>query len=91
VERIRRTIADLRERMRGGARAALAVRRERLGLTAARLDALSPLAVLGRGYALVRDRDGRLVTDAATLAPADEVEVSLARGAIDCRVERVRR
>ncbi len=53
---------------------------------AARLDSLSPLRVLERGYALAT-RDDRVVTDADELAPGDALAVRLARGSVDCRVE----
>ena len=52
----------------------------------ARLEALSPLAVLGRGYALVRDEQGRVVRDAATLASGEVVSTRLARGQFTSRV-----
>lgn len=52
------------------------------------LDAVSPLATLGRGYALVRRADdGRPVTDAATVAAGDALNIRLARGRVDARVE----
>lgn len=54
--------------------------------SAATLDALSPLKVLGRGYALARDAQGHVVTDAARLAEGDEVRVSLAHGAFGAKV-----
>ena len=53
---------------------------EGLGRAAASLDALSPLRVLGRGYALARDTRGHVVTDAAKLAVGDSVSVALAHG-----------
>jgi exodeoxyribonuclease VII large subunit len=57
-----------------------------------RLEALSPLAVLNRGYALVTrgGPDGPVITDAAQVAPGDPLTVRLSRGAIDARVETVR-
>src|SRR6202521_4853392 len=52
----------------------------------ASLEALSPLAILNRGYALVFDAKGRLVKDAARLKAGDELSARLARGRIRARV-----
>ena len=60
--------------------------RERLGLAAASLDALSPLGVLQRGYAIAQDASGKLVRDAASVNVGDEVNVRLARGRLNTRV-----
>ncbi|MGE0446984.1 MAG: exodeoxyribonuclease VII large subunit [Vicinamibacterales bacterium] len=55
---------------------------------AARLESLSPLAVLGRGYAVCWNADGTaIVRDAATVKPGDRVHVKLERGQLDCSVE----
>ena len=51
---------------------------------------VSPLAVLGRGYSLTRTPDGEILRDAARVTPGDAVEVLLARGSLDCRVERTK-
>jgi exodeoxyribonuclease VII large subunit len=53
---------------------------------AGRLDALSPLAVLGRGYAIATRPDGAVVTDAATVAAGDDLDVRLHRGRVRTRV-----
>jgi exodeoxyribonuclease VII large subunit len=52
----------------------------------ASLVALSPVAILNRGYALVFDAKGELVKDAARLGTGDEVTARLARGQIRARV-----
>ena len=52
----------------------------------ASLDALSPVAILNRGYALVFDAQGQLVKDAVRLKAGDEVSARLARGRIRARV-----
>ena len=61
--------------------------RARLGLVATALDALSPLAVLQRGYAIAEQADGRLLRDASSVSPGDELRVRLAKGRLTARVE----
>lgn len=65
-----------------------AARRAELAAIAARLDAMSPLAVLARGYAIALDeRTGRALVRAADVAPGDRVRVRLSEGALVTRVE----
>jgi len=52
------------------------------------LQSLSPLATLERGYAIVFDATGRVVTDAATVEPGSTIEARLARGRLTARVEK---
>jgi exodeoxyribonuclease VII large subunit len=59
---------------------------QRLGLAAASLDALSPLAVLQRGYAIAQRPDGRLLRDAGSLSIGDSVQVRLAKGKLTAEV-----
>lgn len=61
--------------------------RARLAVAVASLDALSPLAVLGRGYALVRDAQGQLLRDARAVQSGEQIHLRLARGALIARVE----
>jgi len=63
--------------------------RKRLGLAAASLDALSPLAVLQRGYAIAQTEDGKLLRDARLVSVGDSIKVRLAEGRIAARVEGV--
>ena len=59
----------------------------RLRAAAARLQALSPLAVLARGYAVCWNADRTVVIrDSAAVAKGDRVRVTLARGELDCNV-----
>ena len=65
-------------------------RRARLGAQAARLDSLSPLAVLGRGYALVRrSADGRVVRRAEDVAVGDVLAVRLAEIDVEATVDEI--
>ncbi|HYF91235.1 MAG TPA: exodeoxyribonuclease VII large subunit [Symbiobacteriaceae bacterium] len=61
--------------------------RQRLGALAGRLDALSPLAVLSRGYAIARDAEGGVIKDARSVAVDDAVSIMLHKGTLQCRVE----
>jgi exodeoxyribonuclease VII large subunit len=60
--------------------------RLRLTAAASALHALSPLAVLARGFAIVHDTHGRVLRDAAHTAPGDELSVRLATGSLRTRV-----
>jgi exodeoxyribonuclease VII large subunit len=55
--------------------------------TAARLEVLSPLKTLSRGYAIAATADGTVVTDTSQLAAGDRVRLHLHRGRALCRVE----
>ena len=63
--------------------------RERLGLAAASLDALSPLSVLQRGYAIAEDSSGKVLRDSAAVDVGDDVGVRLAKGRLKARVTEV--
>lgn len=71
-------------------RAQLSYAGERVARGAAQLEALSPLAVLGRGYSLTWDEAGRILRDASAVTAGEMVRVMLERGELDCRVERSR-
>jgi exodeoxyribonuclease VII large subunit len=89
-----RRLASIRTRLvasRGRLETAVRRRQHRaeaqLGNVAGRLDTLSPLAVLGRGYAVAWNADRtRVVRDAASVAPGDTIHVTLSRGEIDAKV-----
>ncbi|MBQ9004983.1 MAG: exodeoxyribonuclease VII large subunit [Atopobiaceae bacterium] len=58
----------------------------RLAKAAASLDALSPLKVLARGYAITRDAEGHVVSDASTLSEGDKISVLLGAGTVNATV-----
>lgn len=62
------------------------LRRARLTSVGQRLSILNPAAVLGRGYAIVRRSDGRLVHSVRAVAPGDALQVSLRDGSFDATV-----
>jgi len=79
----------LRAELHATIQARTALAHQRLARYGAQLEALSPLAVLGRGYSLGWDAKGILLREASKASPGDKVRITLHRGELDCRVERV--
>jgi exodeoxyribonuclease VII large subunit len=59
---------------------------QRLQMAQRALDAISPLATLERGYAIVTRADGSVLQDAAEVRAGDEIEARLRRGSVKARV-----
>jgi exodeoxyribonuclease VII large subunit len=73
----------LHTRLERALQARLAAADHRFALARRALDAVSPLATLTRGFAIVtRAADGALLTDASVLAEGEAIEARLARGTI---------
>ena len=64
----------------------LAARRHAFAQYAAALDAMSPLKVLARGYAVATGADGAVLRSAAQTQPGDSIRVQLQDGALHCTV-----
>lgn len=67
-------------------RAVLLSRRAKWEQSTAKLEALSPLNILERGYAVVFDAEGRPLTDSSRVSVGNDLKVRLARGGLDARV-----
>ena len=90
LTRVRAALAGHRARLDAAVRRAHTRADARARESAARLHALSPLAVLGRGYAVCWTGDRTaLVRRAADVAPGDRVRVTLGAGEIGCEVRDV--
>ncbi len=77
----------LRQRLLAAGQGGLHRRRLRFAQTVATLDAISPLRVLARGYAVAtKGKRGAVVIDAAALKAGDTLHIRFAKGAADCRV-----
>ena len=79
--------AALYARLRAATLARLHLARERLSPLVRTLNAVSPLATLDRGYAIVSRVDGAIVRSAADVAPGTLIEARLAVGKIRAKVE----
>ena len=89
IARSRHELDALVARCDAAMRRALETRRARLGQLGAEMTALSPLAVLDRGYAMVVRDDGAIVRDAAQVQPSDRLRIRLAHGGLGVIVEDV--
>ncbi len=89
VQRLQRETEQLGRRLEAAMHQRLHQARERLAHLAQMLDSLSPLATLGRGYAIVTDSEGRVVNDATAVKVGDSVDARLARGRLGLIVNRV--
>ena len=89
LARNRTRLVESGMRLRNAARSRHHRAQAQLGECAARLDTLSPLAVLARGYAVAWNADKTMVLrDAASVAPGDTVHVTLSRGEIEAKVSK---
>ena len=87
LSQARQRLDDLTERAGRAIRHQIAVRRERLAGLAGRLEGVSPLATLERGYAIVRRAaDGLIVRSPAQVAVGDALQVRVRDGEFEARV-----
>jgi len=84
-------LQTLAARLDGPVLACLSRQGVRLGQAGAALNALSPLANLGRGYSICLKPDGSVVSRTGQVLAGDGVALRVSDGSIDCRVERTSR
>lgn len=87
IYQLYQTVDNLDAACRNAARRSLTDSENGLHTLAQRLNALSPLATLKRGYSISRKTDGEVLTDAEQVSVGDRIEVQLAQGHLACRVE----
>jgi len=97
-ETVRLQARDARQRLDGIAgslkregRRILEEIRARLAAAAGHLDAVSPMATIARGFAVVIRDDGALVGSIAAVSPGDDITVHVSDGTLDAVVEERRR
>lgn len=74
------------ERLDKSAKQIIMVKQHQFKITAEKLAMLSPLAVLARGYSIVRDDKGQLVNDVSIMQPGQQLEIVLNKGIMDVEV-----
>jgi exodeoxyribonuclease VII large subunit len=89
LQQLQRDTSQMQQRLEAAMQHKLQQAGERLAHLAQMLDSLSPLGTLQRGYAIVTDVDGRVLTDAAAVKAGDAVQARLARGRLDLTVDAI--
>lgn len=89
IDQRRLELDSIRLRLDAAATGRLHRERQEFARLAAKLDALSPLKVLGRGYSIALDAEGRAVREAGQLKAGDKLDLRLSRGGAKCLVESV--
>jgi exodeoxyribonuclease VII large subunit len=79
-------LGNLQQRTNQALQRILENRQYRLAVNAGKLNVLSPLSVLGRGYALAKDETGQLVSRAAELNQGQAFQLLFEDGEVSCRV-----
>lgn len=86
---MRQKLTERFERMKTAVREKVGQGKQSLSLLAGRLDALSPLKVLQRGYAVATDSTGQVLRSAKSLSPGDQFALRLSDGTLDAEVKKV--
>ena len=86
----RRMLVDRsRDRLCASMEKLLAGKKQLFVASASALDAMSPLRVLGRGYALAADAEGHPLTRASALKPSDRIRLRFSDGTAACTVDKI--
>ncbi len=88
VQDKRMELLHIQQRLGDLSAALLGRKRQRFAALAASLDAMSPLKVLGRGYAVVRGTEGDILKSYRDVATGDQVSVTLGEGGFTATVDR---
>lgn len=81
-------VSQLQRRLASAMQRALEVRQARLSSAARELNAISPLAVLGRGYAIAQDEKGQVIRRAEDTTPGQKLSLRLGEGRLNVEVKR---
>ena len=87
VQDKRMDLLHLQQRLSDLSDSSMARKRQKFGALSASLDAMSPLKVLGRGYAMAQKTDGTILKSSCDVRPGERVTVTLGQGGLACTVD----
>ena len=82
IHQRRQTMVHLCDRLIGGYERSITTKKQKFVSITAKLDAMSPLKVLTRGYSMTQDPNGNLITSISQRNPGDDIVVSLTDGTL---------
>ena len=91
IDNRRMEIDRSRERLVSAEERILAVKRQRFVASTASLEAMSPLRVLTRGYAIAANAEGNSIRSVSQMQSGDRIRLRLSDGSADCLVEGIKR
>ncbi len=91
IDQRRMDLDRCRERLIGAEERCLAAERRRFVALTASMEAMSPLRVLTRGYAIASGADGSCIRSVGELTPGESIRLGFSDGSAGCRVEEIQR
>lgn len=88
IHQLQNRTTNLQQQMMTTAMKRLTGKQTDLAQLAAKLDALSPLATLRRGYAIALDQKGNVITDGSHIEIGEQIKVKLSKQTLECVVEK---
>jgi len=82
-------LSAVRQDLTAAMRAVINQRKSRFAVAVGKIDTLSPLGVLARGFAICRDGEGKIICRASAVRAGSDVRVRLASGELECEVKTV--
>ena len=89
LARNRHALESARASMQGVGAHLLDASRAKLAVSAARLEDLSPLSILSRGYAIAYDEDEHVISSVQAVEENDKISVQVGDGRLGCIVESI--
>jgi len=92
VKNLRSVISEIKRRLSQSGKFSVEIQRQRVAVILGKLDSLSPLSILQRGYSITRKLPLlQILREATHVEQGDQVEVTLYRGTLVCSVEKTRK